>query len=244
MWPWLKNGSLLPGLLERIRAETGDRRRSQFLYEHSFLVWTVSGGNAYFIIRQHASTLDVPLPKDDDERLVVAKTGMLYEQTIVLSEPESGQGDKQRAGKSAVSRSNLILPPNPVEDRKFTWPDEPLAESARPTKRICGKETYHRRWDPSRGGLPNDGPMCLRWRKVENTGLSEWRRCCLVRDGPVSGRGTPYGRRPSRALRSVHGEAAKSTTNSRTSIFIRDVVLTARREWDNRRRPHRVGSLP
>ena len=128
--------SLLPSLLERIRADTvivADRNfcTTQFLFG-------LFRRNAYFIIRQHASTLTYRF-KGRRRKIGRCETGVVYEQTIVASE----SGTAGETNEREIRRITLILDtPTQAGDREIHMlTNLPPKVGA---KRIA--ETYRLRW--------------------------------------------------------------------------------------------------
>lgn len=128
--------SLLPDLLERIRADTvtvADRNfcTTKFLFG-------LSRRHAYFIIRQHASTLTY---RFEGRRRKIGRcaTGMLYEQTMVLSEP----GTADETNELTIRRITLVLdtPTQAGDTEIHLLTNLPAKVRA---KRIA--ETYRLRW--------------------------------------------------------------------------------------------------
>ena len=73
--------SMLPELLGRIRRQERRRRRPQLLHQHVLV--RPGGRKAYFVIRQHASTLTWTL-RGKRRRIGRIATGMVYEQEMGL----------------------------------------------------------------------------------------------------------------------------------------------------------------
>ena len=217
--------SLLPGLLERIRAETvivADRNfcTTQFLFG-------LFRRNAYFIIRQHASTLTYYF-KGRRRKIGRCKTGMLYEQTIVLSEPEAAGDNNELEIRRITLELDTPTESGETEIHMLTN----LSPKVR-AKRIA--ETYHRRWTIE--GAFQTMTDVLRC-EVETLGYPKaalfsfamavlaWNTYAVVQA----------------ALRSVHGEQRIDDELS-DEHFIRDVVLTQTgmdiavdlNEWDQYR---------
>jgi len=200
--------SLLPKLLERIRAETvivADRNfcTTQFLFG-------LFRRSAYFIIRQHASTLTYRF-KGRRRKVGRCETGMLYEQTIVLSEPGTAGDHNERE----IRRITLVLD-NPTESGETEIHMLTNLPPKVDAKRIA--ETYRRRWTIE--GAFQTMTDVLRC-EVETLGYPKaalfsfamavvaWNTYAVVQA----------------ALRSVHGEQRIDDELS-DEHFIRDVVLT------------------
>jgi hypothetical protein len=200
--------SLLPDLLESIRAGTvivADRNfcTTQFLFG-------LFRRNAYFIIRQHASTLTYRF-QGRRRKIGSCETGTLYEQTIVLSEPGPA-GDNNEL---EIRRITLVLdtPTESGETEIHMLTNLPPKVGA---KRIA--ETYRRRWTIE--GAFQTMTDVLRC-EVETLGYPKaalfsfamavlaWNTYAVVQA----------------ALRSVYGEQRIDDELS-DEHFIRDVVLT------------------
>lgn len=200
--------SLLPNLLERIRAQTvlvADRNfcTTQFLFG-------LFRRNAYFIIRQHASTLIYTF-KGRRRKIGRCDTGTVYEQTIVLS----GPGMTGETTEVEIRRVTLILdsPTEAGETEIHILTNLPTSVRA---KQIA--KTYRLRWTIE--GAFQTMTDVLRC-EVETLGYPKaalfsfamavlaWNAYAVVQA----------------ALRSVHGEQRIDDDLS-DEHFIRDVVLT------------------
>lgn len=201
--------SLLPELLERIRADTvlvADRNfcTTQFLFG-------LFRRGACFIIRQHASTLTYRF-EGRRRKIGRCETGTLYEQTLVLTDVHATEGEDS---ERKVRRITLMLDtPTESGDREIhLLTNLPPKVSA---KRIA--ETYRLRWTIE--GAFQTLTDVLRC-EVETLGYPQaalfsfamavlaWNAYAVVQA----------------ALRSTHGEQRIDDELS-DQHFLRDVVLT------------------
>lgn len=129
--------SLLPELLEHIRAETVTVADRNFCTTR-FLFGLFRRG-AYFIIRQHPSTLTSRL-EGRRKRIGGCETGMLYEQTLVLTDRQAAAGED---AELRIRRITLVLDtPTESGDREiYLLTNLPAKVSA---QRVAA--TYRRRW--------------------------------------------------------------------------------------------------
>jgi hypothetical protein len=218
--------SLLPGLLERVRAETvtvADRNfcTTKFLFG-------LFRRDAYFIIRQHASTLTYRF-QGRRRKIGRCETGTLYEQTLVLTDAEAAE---QEDSELTVRRITLVLDaPTQAGDREIHLLTN-LPPKVR-AKRIA--ETYRLRWTIE--GAFQTMTDVLRC-EVETLGYPKaalfsfamavlaWNAYAVVQA----------------ALRSVHG-AERIDDELSDEHLVRDVVLTQTgleiavdpQEWDHYR---------
>jgi hypothetical protein len=201
--------SLLPELLERIRAETvlvADRNfcTTQFLFG-------LFRRGAFFIIRQHASTLSYCF-EGRRRKIGRCETGTLYEQTLVLTDVNAAEREES---ERKVRRITLVLdtPTQAGDGEIHLLTNLPSKVSA---KRIA--ETYRLRWTIE--GAFQTLTDVLRC-EVETLGYPKaalfsfamavlaWNAYAVVQA----------------ALRSTHGEQ-KIDDELSDEHFIRDVVLT------------------
>lgn len=201
--------SLLPELLERIRADTvlvADRNfcTTQFLFG-------LFRRSASFIIRQHASTLTYRF-EGRRRKIGRCKTGTLYEQTLILTDVNAAEGEEPEL---KVRRITLVLDtPTQAGDGEIH-----LLTNLSPkvtAKRLA--ETYRLRWTIE--GAFQTLTDVLRC-EVETLGYPKaalfsfamavlaWNAYAVVQA----------------ALRSAHGEQ-KIDAELSDEHFIRDVVLT------------------
>jgi DDE family transposase len=129
--------SLLPGLLERVRAATVTVADRNFCTTR-FLFGLVRRG-AYFIIRQHASTLTYRF-LGRRRKIGRCATGTLYEQTLILTDVNATAGEESAL---TVRRITLVLDaPTQAGDREIHLLTN-LPPKVR-ARRIA--ETYRLRW--------------------------------------------------------------------------------------------------
>jgi hypothetical protein len=201
--------SLLPTLLDRIRADTvlvADRNfcTTQFL----FGLYRIG---AYFIVRQHASTL---FYRFEGRRRKIGRcaTGMLYEQTLVLTDPNASENEEREL---KVRRITLVLDvPTEAGDVELHLLTN-LPTKVR-TKRIA--ETYRLRWTIE--GAFQTLTDVLRC-EVETLGYP---KAALFSFGMAVLAWNAYAVVQA-ALRSTHGES-KIDEGFSDEHFVRDVVLT------------------
>lgn len=201
--------SLLPELLERIRADTvlvADRNfcTTQFLFG-------LFRRSAYFIIRQHASTLTYRF-EGRRRRIGRCETGTLYEQMLILTDSHAADDEEPEL---KVRRITLVLdtPTQAGDGEIHLLTNLPPKVTA---KRIA--ETYRLRWTIE--GAFQTLTDVLRC-EVETLGYPKaalfsfamavlaWNAYAVVQA----------------ALRSAHGEQ-KIDNELSDEHFIRDVVLT------------------
>jgi Transposase DDE domain len=129
--------SLLPSLLERVRAETVTVADRNFCTT-KFLFGLVRRG-AYFVIRQHASTLTYRC-QGRRRKIGRCATGTLYEQTLILTDQDATE---QEDSELAIRRLTLVLDaPTQAGNREIHLLTN-LPPQVR-AKRIA--ETYRLRW--------------------------------------------------------------------------------------------------
>ena len=173
--------SLLPTLLERVRADTvlvADRNFCTVMPLWEQFLFSLFRRGAFFVIRQHASTLSYCF-EGGRRKTGHCETGLLYEQTLILTDHDA-TGDEQLERK--IRRITLVLdtPTQKGDGEIHLLTSLPPKVTA---TRIA--ETYRLRWTitprvTSKVGLSNvDGRPALRSR---NAGVSQG-RTVFVRDG-------------------------------------------------------------
>lgn len=201
--------SLLPGLLKRIRENTvlvADRNfcTTQFLFG-------LFRRGAYFIIRQHASTLTYRI-EGRRRKIGRCATGMLYEQTMVLTDPKASEDQESEL---TIRRITLELDTSTEcgDTELHLLTNLPVKVTA---KRVA--ETYRLRWTIE--GAFQTLTDVLRC-EVETLGypkaaLFSFAMAVLAWNAYAVVQAT---------LRSIHGEK-KIDEEFSDEHFVRDVVLT------------------
>jgi hypothetical protein len=201
--------SLLPSLLERVRADTVIVANRNFCTTH--FLFGLSLRSTCFIIRQHASTLTY---RFEGRRREIGRceTGILYEQTLILTNPNA-TGNDGSALKVRRITLQLDTPTQSGDEELHLLTNLPTKVTA---KRIA--ETYRLRWTIE--GAFQTLTDVLRCQ-VETLGYPKaalfsfamavlaWNAYAVVLA----------------ALRSIHGEQ-KIDDEFSDEHFIRDVVLT------------------
>jgi hypothetical protein len=201
--------SLLPELLERIRADTvlvADRNfcTTQFLFG-------LFRRGAFFVIRQHASTLTFRF-EGRRRKIGRCETGLLYEQTLVLTDVNADAGAEPELKVRRITLQ-LDTPTQAGDSEIHLLTNLPVQVSA---KRVA--ETYRLRWTIE--GAFQTLTDVLRC-EVETLGYP---RAALFSFAMAVLAWNAYAVVQA-ALRSTHGEQ-KIDEELSDEHFLRDVVLT------------------
>ena len=173
--------SLLPELLERIRADTvlvADRNFCTVVPLCEKFLFGLFRRGALFVIRQHASTLTYRF-EGRRRKMGRCETGLLYEQTLVLTDVNAAEGE---VSELKVRRITLVLDtPHSGRRRRDPPADQPAGQSqCEARRRNLPPALDHRPHVINKVGLSNiDRCPALRGR---NAGRSQGGPV-LVRDG-------------------------------------------------------------